>query len=219
MTGQTFFITEGIAGLARVALGAAVIVGVMRFKHLPSGLRYLVALLGLEVATELAVAVLHYKHQPNLFILPFFSAGEFWLLALVYDRALQSPAFSRMRPWLAGSFVAYCLFDSLVSPEMARFKPALQLVESVLVLGLVGLFFRKLLSELRITRLDREPMFWVSTGLIVKHLGSIQIFLFSNFLLSHYSKELNLNIWAIHGLLLIVLYSCYLVALWIRPQN
>jgi hypothetical protein len=219
MTSQTFFLTEGIAGLARVVLAAAVIVGVMRFKRLPSGLRYLVALLGLEVATELAVAALHYKHQPNLFILPIFSAGEFWLLALVYDRALQSPPFSRLRPWLAGGFVAYCLFDSLVSLELARFKPALQLVESVLVLGLVGLFFRKLLHELRITRLDQEPVFWVSTGLIIKHLGGIQIFLFSNFLLSHYSKELNLDIWAIHGLLLIVLYSCYLVALWIRPQN
>ena len=219
MTNQSFLITEGIAGVARVALAAAAVVGIFRFRHLSGPLRCLLALVMLEVATELVVAWLHYRHQPNLFILPIFSAGEFWLLALLYDRALQSPGFSRVRPWLAGGFVAYCLFDGLLSPELARFKPALQLIESILVLGLVGLFFRKLLHELRITRLNQEPLFWISTGLIIKHLGSIQIFLFSNFLLSNYSKELNLNIWAIHDLLLIALYSCYLVALWIRPQN
>ena len=219
MTSQSFLVTEGIAGAARVALAAAAVVGFLRFRHLPSSLRYLLALVMLEVATELVVAWLHYRHQPNLFVLPIFSAGEFWLLALVYDKTLHSPTFSRLRPWLAGSFVLYCLLDSLFSPEIARFKPTLQLVESVLVLGVVWLFLRKLLHELRVTSLDREPLFWVSTGLIIKHLGGIQIFLFSNFLLSNYSNELNLHIWAIHGLLLTALYSCYLVALWIRPQN
>jgi len=174
---------------------------------------------GLELVTEAVVAVLHYHHQPNLFILPIFAAGEFWLLSLSYGHTLQSPAFSRLRPWLAGGFVTYCVLDSLVSPEIARFKPALQIVESALILGLVGLFFRKLLNELRVTRLDREPMYWVSVGLVINHLGGIQIFLFSNFLLSHYSTQLNLDIWAIHALLLVVLYSCYCVALWIRPQN
>ena len=62
-------------------------------------------------------------------------------------------------------------------------------------------------------------MFWVSIGLVIKHLGSLQIFLFSNFSLSHYSTRLNVNIWDIHALLLVVLNSCYLVALWIRPQK
>ena len=124
-----------------------------------------------------------------------------------------------MRPWLAGAFVAYCALDSVLAPEAARFKPALQLVESLLLLGMVGLYFRKLLHELRVTRLEREPLFWVSVGLVINHLGKSQIYLFSNFLLTHYSNQLNLDIWAIHALLLVVLYSCYLVALWIRPQN
>jgi len=200
-------------------LAAALISGLGRYNRLSANLRYLVALLGVGVAAEIAGGILRYYHQPNLIIIPIFVACEVWLLALVYGKALRWPAFSRLRPWLAGGFVAYCALDSMLAPEVLRFKPTLLVLESLLVLGLVTLYFRKLLSELRVTNLSLEPMFWVSIGLVIKHLGSLQIFLFSNFSLSHYSTRLNVNIWDIHALLLVVLNSCYLVALWIRPQK
>jgi hypothetical protein len=214
-----YFGTDNVLYLGFLLLGMAAISYVVRFRHLPTNLRYLGGILLLEIVTELVSTTLAHYHQSNLFIGPIFAAGELWLLALMYDKTLQYPWFSRWRPWLAGAFVIYCAFDSLLTPETARFKPALQLVESALILGLVALYFRKLLQELRVTRLDLEPMFWVSIGLVISNLGKSQIYLFSNFLLTHYSKELNLNIWAIHSLLLAVLYSCYLVALWIRPRN
>jgi hypothetical protein len=210
---------EKIAFVAYIILALLALVSIWRFRQLPTNLRYLVALVGLEVLTEVVSYVLHLYHKPNLFINPFFIAGEFWLLALVYDKTLRYPEFSRVRLWLAGAFAIYCALDFLLAPEVARFKPALQLTESVLILGMVSLYFRKLLHELRVTRLEREPMFWISVGLVINHLGKSQIYLFSNFLLSHYSHQLNSSIWDIHALLLAVLYSCYLVALWIRPQN
>jgi hypothetical protein len=211
--------SEKILFVAYLILALAALVGGWRFRLLPINLRYLVALVGLEVITEVLTYTLHYYHKPNLFVNPIFAAGELWLLALVYDKALHYSWFSRVRPWLAGAFVVYCALDSIVTPEIARFKPALQLLESMLILGMVALYFRKLLHELRITRLEREPMFWVSVGLVINHLGKSQIYLFSNYLLTHYSMQLNAGIWDIYRLLLVVLYSCYLVALWIRPQN
>ena len=210
---------DTINRLVYLILAGMVLSSIVRYRHLPVNLRYLTGVVALEVVSEIAVVSLRHYHRPNLFIGPIFAAGELWLLALVYDKTLRYPEFSRVRPWLAGAFVIYCALDSLLFPQAARFKPTLQLIESLLILGMVGLYFRKLLHELRVTRLDREPMFWVSVGLVINHLGKSQIYLFSNFLLSHYSNQLNLNIWAIHSLLLVVLYSCYLVALWIRPQN
>jgi hypothetical protein len=214
-----YFGTDNVLYLAYLILAAAAISCAVRFRYLPPNLRYLGGVLLLEIVTELIGATLARYHRSNLFIGPVFAAGELWLLALIYDKTLHYPQFSRLRPWLAGAFVVYCTLDSLLTPEAARFKPALQLVESALILGLVVLYFRKLLNELSVTRLDLEPMFWVSIGLVINHLGKSQIHLFSNFLLTHYSTQLNLNIWAIHALLLVVLYSCYLVALWIRPRN
>lgn len=208
-----------IVHFSHILLALAVLIGSWRFRQLPINLRYLMALVGLEVITEILSGILNFYHKPNLFINPLFAAGELWLLALVYDKTLRDPKFSRVRPWVAGAFVVYCLLDIILKPEVARFKPALQLVESALLLSLVALYFRKLMQELRVTQLDLEPMFWVSIGLVINNLGKSQIYLFSNYLLTHYSNQLNLNIWAIHALLLAVLYSCYLVALWIRPQN
>ena len=200
-------------------LALAALVGSWRFRQLPTNLRYLVGLVGLEVVTEIVSHTLRFYHKPNLLVNPVFAAGELWLSALIYDKTLHYPRFSRVRPWLAGAFVVYCALDTILTPEVARFKPTLQLIESTLLLGMVALYFRKLLHELRVTRLEQEPMFWVSVGLVINHLGKSQIYLFSNYLLTHYSTQLNLNIWDIHSLLLGVLYSCYLVALWIRPQN
>ncbi len=213
------FASDAVTNLAYLILAGLALSSLMRFRRLPANLRYLTGVVALEVISEIAGSTLKHYHRPNLFIGPIFAAGELWLLALVYDKTLRYPGFSRVRPWLAGAFVVYCALDSWLFPEAARFKPALQLLESFLILGMVGLYFRKLLNELRVTRLDREPMFWVSVGLVINHLGKSQIYLFSNFLLTHYSNQLNLDIWAIHALLLVVLYSCYLVALWIRPQN
>lgn len=214
-----YFGTDNVLYLAYLILAAGAISYAVRFQYLPTNLRYVAGVLLLEIATEVVATTLAHYHKSNLFIGPIFAAGELWLLALVYDKTLHYPRFSQWRPWLAGAFVVYCAFDSLLTPEVARFKPALQLIESALILGLVALYFRKLLNELRVTRLDLEPMFWISIGLVINHLGKSQIHLFSNFLLTHYSHQLNLNIWAIHALLLVVLYSCYLVAVWIRPQN
>jgi hypothetical protein len=202
-----------------VALAVAVVSGALRYRRLPPELRYLAVFLWFDVATEVASTWLMYQHRPNLFLFPIYLAAELWCLALVYDRALQWPAFSRWRPWLAGAFVAYCAFDGGVFFEVARFKPALQVVESVLVLSLVGLYFRKLLHELRVMRLDHEPMFWVSVGIVINFLGSIQIHLFSNYLLTHYSNQLSRYAWDFHALLNVVLYACYCTALWIRPQK
>ena len=62
-------------------------------------------------------------------------------------------------------------------------------------------------------------MFWVSTGALLYFLGKLQIGLFSNYTMRHYSQELNLWMWTIHALLLLILYSCYCLALWTHPQK
>ncbi|WP_354585928.1 hypothetical protein [Hymenobacter sp. UYCo722] len=163
--------------------------------------------------------MLQSKHLPNLFLIPIDAAVELWLLSLVYERALQWPAYSRWRPWVAGAFVLVAALSGWLLPDPAHFQPALMVGESLLVLLLPGLYFRKLLNELHVRNLARDAMFWVSTGLLLYFLGKLLIGLFSNYLLAHYSKELNLWVWFVHAVLLFVLHSCYLRALWLRPQK
>ncbi|MBF9221180.1 hypothetical protein [Hymenobacter ruricola] len=208
--------------LARVSPAPVVVaafIGLVRFRSLPLNLRYLAALMWFILPLELVGLVMMLYHQNNLFLMPVCAIGEFGLLALVYDKTLRSPGFTRALPWLVGGFTAYVLFDSFYAAgSLWKFRPGQQVLQSVLVLGLIGLYFRKLLHELRVQQLKREPMFWVSAGLTIYCLGYLQIALFSNFLL-RYSHGLNMNVWMVHTLLFITLYCCYSLALWLPPKK
>lgn len=193
------------------------LLGLVRFRRLPVGLRYLAGLVWLGLAVEIVAAIFHQRHLSNLFLIPFDAAGELWLLSLVYGWALHSATYSRWRPWVAGAFVVYAMLDSWLLAEPGQFRPALLVIESLLALGLVALYFGKLLRELHVVRLRRDPMFWVSAGSLLYFLGKLLIGLFSNYALQHYSQELNQWIWLVHALLLNVCYGCDAIALWLRP--
>lgn len=194
------------------------IIGLIRFRQLPLNLRYLTALIGFVLPMNVLAFTFMIQHRNNMFLMPVYMVGEFTLLALVFRYTLQSPTFTRAMPWLVGGFVAYAVFDSLAPGALAQFRPGQQVVQGALILLLVGLYFRKLLRELRVLQLRREPMFWVSTGLLIYYLGYLQIAIFSNYLL-HYSNQLNANVWMIHSFLFIILYSCYSLALCLPRQK
>ena len=202
-----------------VPLAVAGVSGLLLFWRLPLALRYLAVLLWIGLLIEAVAAALQSKHLPNLFLIPIDAAGELWLLSLVYAQALQSAVYSRWRPWVAGTFVLYAALSSWLVTDPAQFRPALMVGESLLALLLPGLYFRKLLNELHVRNLGLDAMFWVSAGLLLYFLGKLLIGLFSNYLLRHYSMELNMWVWFVHAVLLFVLYSCYLRALWLRPQK
>ena len=199
-----------------VLLGAGLL-GLGLFRQLPRGLRYLAVLLWLGLAMEGLSAACRQLHIANLFLIPFDAAGELWLLSLVYEWGLQSPTYTRWRPWVAGTFVACALLDSWLVINVVQFHPAVLVAESLLTL-VVGLYFGKLLRELHVPLLRREAMFWVSAGALLYFLAKLLIGLFSNYALQHYSMELNRWIWFVHALLLNVLYGCYAWALWLRPR-
>ena len=204
--------------LMQATMLAAGISSLLQFRRLSPALRYLAGLIWFGLLLETVSEVLAFQHISNLFLGPLDSAAAVLLLSLVYRRALQSAAFTRVQPWLAGAFVLYAGVSGLLSPEITRFKPMLQVVECLLVLLLVVLYFRKLLNELVVQRLTRDSMFWVSTGLLLYYLGKLQISLFSNYLMQ-YSKQFNIAVWTVHTLLLAVMFGCFTVALWMRPQK
>ena len=208
-----------LAWVARGVLGLVGGLGLVRYRRLAPELRYLVGLVWFGLLLEATGELLRHWHLPNLMLSPVDATGEVWLLSLVYDRALQSARFSRWRPWVAGGFVLYAAASCGLAPEMARFKPGVMVLECLLVLGMVRLYFRKLLTELRTPEPTRDPMFWVSAGLLVYFMGKLLVALCSNYALTHYSWELNMWMWAGVNGLAVALYLCYGRALWIRPQR
>lgn len=199
--------------LPPVLVLVASILGVSRYRRLAPSLRALTLLACFDALMELISTTLLLLKIPNIFLFPLILVGEMGLLLLTYSRALQSAAFRRLAPWVFGLLAAYALLNSTLAPGIIDYLPSLRVLGDLLPLVLAGLYFRKLLNELRVERLTRDPLFWLSSGLVLYALGDLLIALFSNYLFSNFSRQLNMTIWFIHNSLNTVLYACYCVAL------
>lgn len=198
-----------------VPLVLATVLSLLRFHHLSRTMRYLAMLLWWMMATEVVSRVLWYHHAPNLFLRPIYNTGECVLLVLLYSQALQSRKLTYFLYALGSLFCAYSLLDALVLNKGLSFRPLPEAGRILLLLLLVSLYFRKLLNELRIQRLELDPMFITSLGLVVDALGTALILLLSDYLLRHASKSFNATVWAIHAFLLAFLTSCYGLAIFL----
>ncbi|RZK22976.1 MAG: hypothetical protein EOO56_06685 [Hymenobacter sp.] len=162
--------------------------------------------------------VLHLKS--NLFLFPIVLTGELGLLTLLYRQALQSAMLNKMAPWLVGLFGLYALIDQLAPHSAVHYAPGVQVVSYLLMLGMVWLYFRKLLNDLLVEQLGQEPIFLFSIGLTVYALGNLLIALFSNYILHYYSVTIQILI--IHGirnLFNVELYGFYIILLWRHPRK
>lgn len=210
---------------AHLSIGPVIIaslIGLVRYRRLPPSLRYLTLLACFDVSMELISSILPrlLDLHSNLFLIPFVIIGEFLLLALAYRHVLQSAVFTKVLPWLLGLFSAYALLVSFSQLGVVRHAISLEIIVDLLVIGLAGLYFRKLLNELHVERLRYDPFFWVSVGLVVNGLGNLLISLFSNYILTHCSVQLQLIImWGVRNLFGITLYLSYCWALWIASPK
>lgn len=199
-------------------LVAATILSLLRFHRLSRTMRYLAVLLWWMMATEVVSRLLWYHHLPNLFLRPLYNTGECILLVLLYAQALKAPKTRNVLYALGGLLCLYSLLDTLTFGKGVSFRPLQEAGRILLILLLVSLYFKKLLDELRILRLELDPMFLTSLGLLIYALGTSLILLFSNYMLHHASKSFNTTIWTIHALLLSFLTSCYGLAIFLHNR-
>ncbi|MDO7847983.1 hypothetical protein Q5H92_16580 [Hymenobacter sp. M29] len=213
-----YFVKDLVLEASFVAVGAAGVVGAVRFRRLGSTLRYLVALIGWTLFMEVASRVLVAQQRSNLFLFPLDTLVEFGLLAGLYRRALWPSAVSRGLPAVAAVFALVSLLSYLEPAALLRFNTGQRFAESLLVLGLALLYFYKVIRELVIVHLQREPLFWISVGLLLYFAGNVFIFISSNYVMQH-SSALSLRLWDIHAWLYMVLYGLFAWALWISPST
>jgi len=160
-----------------------------------------------------AMFIATYLHQPNLFLLHIYTIVDFILLSLIFKPVLPQ-LLSRLL------LFGYPLFATINSVffEQLKTENVLNRTLSALILMFYALsFFTKTLREMKILNLEKEPLFWISIGVLFYNAASFFIFLFS-----HYLTPIH-NLWftyfGIHAIFTILLYICYTIALWVQPKQ
>lgn len=214
---DVLMLQRSLPWLTLMPMVLAGLVAALTYRQQPANLRVVAWLLAFAIPLNIAALVFALQHRSIWIFTSVGLIGEFALLALIYARTLQARWFTRLMLFLVVGFAAYVALDSWLGADLARFRPGQQVVGCLLELLLVGWYYRKLLRELHVAYLHREPMFWVSAGLLVYAAGYLQIALFSKLLLA-YSPQVTLSLWAINSLLFMTLHGCYTRALWLTPR-
>jgi hypothetical protein len=199
---------------------AAGLLGLARYRQLVPSLRWLALLAGFDAGSELTSTMLTavFGFRNTMFLSPFIVTGEIVLQTLLYRQMLQSATFNRVVPWLLGIYCLYALLNSPFIATVTTTAIGLVIVSNLIQISLAGLYFQKLLNELQIENLRRDPFFWFSVSLAVYGLGNMLIYLFSNYILAHYSVDLQkIVMWGIRNLFNVQLYLAYILVLWARP--
>jgi hypothetical protein len=152
-------------------------------------------------------------HQPNLYLLHFYTIADFILLSLIFKPVL--PGY--LSRFLLYGFPVFAAINSIFF-EQLKTENVLNRSISALILMFYALsFFTKTLREMKILKLEQEPLFWISIGVLFYNAASFFIFLFS-----HYITVIP-NLWytyfGIHAIFSIILYIFYTIALWVHPKQ
>lgn len=152
-------------------------------------------------------------HKPNLFLLHIYTIVDFILLSLIFRPVLPS----YLSRFLLYSFPLFAAINSIFF-ENLKTENVLNRSLSALILMFYALsFFTKTLREMKILNLGKEPLFWISVGVLFYNAASFFIFLFSRYL------TVIPNLWqtyfGIHAIFTILLYICYTIALWVQPKQ
>jgi len=198
------------------------LMGIWRYRQLTSAMRFIALLVCFDAATEITAVVIRMlsPSTSNLFIFPISLAGEALFLTLAYRRVLASPALDKTLLGVLGAYLVFVLTQAWLKLGAPQYFVAAQVVSTLYMLGLAVLYFRKLLNELHVEAISRDPFFLVSVGLAIYALGNMFIALGSDYIMAHYSIEIQrIVLLGVRNLFNIELYALYLVALWMRPPR
>jgi hypothetical protein len=150
---------------------------------------------------------------PNLFLLHLLTISELVLLTLIYGTVL-----GRRSQWaillLAGIPM---LINSIFVEQLQGFNVINRSGQALLMITFAILFFAQTLRNMKIKRLEKSPLFWISCGVLIYYAASLFIFIFSKDLVPF--KALWFVYWGVHAIFSIILNLFYTLALWINPQQ
>ncbi|QIX62588.1 hypothetical protein HER32_15965 [Hymenobacter sp. BT18] len=130
------------------------------------------------LALPTLVRLFGFKTNPNLSTWPLFHLqSNFHGLGhlLVFYYAIHNKQICKVIRLLVPVLVALALLDSFYLNPFANYKPntITQVTESLIVLGLSIIYLEQLLVELPVSRVEHNPMFWVTIYTILFFAGTL----------------------------------------------
>ncbi|WP_045114865.1 hypothetical protein [Microscilla marina] len=206
-----------LANVSVASILLPAILAIILFKKQTLPLKILSILLWVGVLVEIVARTLAIYKLPNLPALHVYVVIEFALLAWMYQLYLHKTYARYVIPVIIIAFTIFSIINSLFIQSIYTFNTYSRPISNLLLIIFALSYFYKMLRELKVRYLEKAPMFWVNTGILIYFSGSLFLFIFSNYIVS--DKGLLLLMWNIHSFLNIIHNIFYTIGLWLSREN
>jgi len=195
-----------------------VCIGGFGYKKLSPALRYIFFLALGSFVLDAIGRTLWINSRSNLFIGHFHTLVEFLLLANAFRIALNGFVSNKVMQFIMLGFAILAVLNTIFVQTLEFNNSYIKLFESLLFISFSLLYFYRLGKEMKIANLEMDPMFWISTGVLIYFAGSFFIFLYANFILL-YTQELGIRIWFVHAIFFLLFGLLNSIGLWISQKK
>lgn len=202
-----------LIAIASYCIAIPALLSIFRYKQLGSAMKPMAFYVFLSWCIQLSSSYLNAHKQNNLWLLHIYTPLEFacivWFYSQVLWRFIPKNAFF----WIGAGFTMLSVLNSALLQDTLTFNTYARSFEGVLVIMFCLCWCYQTLLEMKIQRLEQDPVFWVNTGFLLYFSGGVLLFAFSNYIIG-INRSLNLYIWSFHALFSILLYFFITIGLW-----
>jgi len=156
--------------------------------------------------------------QENAWLYNVSTTIEFLFYAYIFESQLRDATFKKSTVRFMLFYPLLVLLNLLFVQGFRHFHTYTMVVGSIFMVIFCGLYFYELLLNPLEGELRRDPMFWISTGILFFYLGDLSYNLLFT-LLQKYAKNTSGKLFQnINNNLILMLYSCYIIAFLCRKN-
>jgi hypothetical protein len=162
-----------------------------------------------ELAGRYISMVLYHR---NAWLYNISTTVEFVFYAYIFGLQLKDPAFKKATSRFMIFYPMLVLLNLLFIQGFLRFHSYTMVIGSILMIIFCCLYFYELLQNPQEGDLLRDPMFWISTGILFFYLGDLSYNLLFNLLQEYAANTGGKLFQSINNNLILMLYTCFIIA-------
>lgn len=157
-------------------------------------------------------------HQKNLWLYNISTTLEFVFYAYIFGLHLRDPVFKKLASRFIIFYPLLVLLNILFVQGFWEFHSYTMVVGSIFMIIFCCRYFYELLQSPLEGDLLRDPMFWISTGILFFYLGDFSYNLLFNLLQKYAANTGGKLFRSINNNLILILYSCFTIAFLCRKN-
>ncbi|WP_324671757.1 hypothetical protein [Hymenobacter sp. GOD-10R] len=134
----------------------------------------------LSLFTSLALQIGRHLFHLNTPVQHLYTLLKTLLFGRMYYLALRRPWHRQLVYGLTLGFAGFAALDAFYLEGLTHFNSYGRAVQSLLLIGFAMLYFEQMLRELRVSRLEQDPLFLASVGLVIYSAGTGMLFVLIN---------------------------------------